>query len=539
MSDGYGNYDANDIAALHGLDKVREAFGDRSAPAKLSPLPTITVRQGELHNLATEAEHALIQANAPIYVRGSLVKPAVDDMAASRGHRTKVARLVAVTVPMLVDHLSRSATWQKYNQRKQGYVLTDPPSQVASTVLSRDGEWRLRPIVGAITSPTMRPDGSILFEAGYDQATRLVLLDPPPMPEIPRKPTKAQAASALVLLDGLLDGFPFVDAASRSVALSALITPVVRGALAVVPMHATTAPVPGSGKSYLVDLASAIAVGDRAPVISAGKTDEETEKRLASALLDGMPIISIDNVNGTIGGDTLCQYVERPAVAIRPLGVSKMIRIESRACVFATGNNIQILGDMTRRTLVCQLDPAMERPELRTFKSNPFAEIIANRSTYIAAALTIVRAYHSAGCPDQRPALASFEDWSRLVRSALVWLGRADPVETMETARAEDPELTNLSAVLTAWHDAIGFSQRTAGSVIDAANDRAPHGDRINPELFDALSEVAANQRGEIDAKRLGKYLARHKGRIVGGLRLVAATDLHAKQAMWRVIKTA
>ena len=64
-------------------------------------------------------------------------------------------------------------------------------------------------------------------------------------------------------------------------------TPVVRGAMQVAPLHAYDAPEAGSGKSYLVDLASTIATGEIAPVLAAGRNEEETEKRLASELITG------------------------------------------------------------------------------------------------------------------------------------------------------------------------------------------------------------------------------------------------------------
>ncbi len=51
-----------------------------------------------------------------------------------------------------------------------------------------------------------------------------------------------------------------------------------------------------------------------------------------------------------------------------------------------------------------------------------------------------LRAYFAAGRPNGAPRLASFEGWSDTVRSALIWLGKADPVASMELARAEDPE---------------------------------------------------------------------------------------------------
>ena len=77
--------------------------------------------------------------------------------------------------------------------------------------------------------------------------------------------------------------------------------------------------------------------------------------------------------------------------------------------------------------------------------------MLADRGSYIAAALTIVRAYLAADCPGLLPPVASFRDWSHLVRSPLVWLGRADPVDTMEAARADDPTRSNLRAIVSAY----------------------------------------------------------------------------------------
>ena len=337
-------------------------------------IPVVRVRGGILHDLATEAEFALIDAGAPFYTRGAqIVRPIVDEVDAAKGCKTKTARLTAVTADVMVDHLSRSAVWERYDRRSRRFVPIDPPRSVATTVLSRDGEWMLPPLAGVITTPTMRPDGSILSEPGWDPDTRLLLLDPPIMPLLVANPTREDALAALALIEDLLVDFPFVDDGSSSVALSALITPIVRGAMPVAPLHAMRAPSPGSGKSYLVDLASAIATGQRCPVIAAGRSGEETEKRLGAAMLAGYPLISIDNLNGCLGGDALCQLIERPRVSIRPLGRSELVTIESRATVYATGNNIQPTGDVIRRVITSSLDPNLERPELRAFKRDPFA----------------------------------------------------------------------------------------------------------------------------------------------------------------------
>jgi len=142
------------------------------------------------------------------------------------------------------------------------------------------------------------------------------------------------------------------------------------------------------------------------------------------------------------------QAIERPLIRIRPLGASDIIEIENAVTLFATGNQMRVRGDMVRRTLISDLDANRERPELRAFTANPVAMVLANRGHYVSACLMIVRAYIVAGKPERLTPIASFGDWSDLVRSALVWLGCDDPALSMEAARADDPELAQLRELL-------------------------------------------------------------------------------------------
>jgi putative DNA primase/helicase len=113
---------------------------------------------------------------------------------------------------------------------------------------------------------------------------------------------------------------------------------------------------------------------------------------------------------------------------------------------------------MVRRTLICRLDPNMERPETRQFKRNPFKDVLADRGKYIGAAMTIARAYLAAGEPGVDAAtLASFENWSRFVQRPLIWLGRADPAKSIENISGDDPEQNTLRMVLIAWHAAVAI----------------------------------------------------------------------------------
>ena len=497
--------------------------------------PLIRITAGEIAPIATQAEGILIDAGVPLYQRaGTLVRPIIETVDASHGRTTQIAQLKVLDNTYMRDLLCRHTNWQRYDARKSDWVRADPPLAIAATILARAGDWKVPAIAGVISTPTMRPDGSLLIEPGFDAATRLLLVAPPPMPPIPERPTRDDALAALARLEELLPEFPFVDDSAKAVALSAMITPVVRGAFPVAPMHVARAPTSGSGKSYLWDIVAAIVIGQPMPVMAAGRTEEETEKRLGAALVAAQPLISIDNVNGELGGDALCQVIERPNLKIRILGKTEQVQIEARGTsTFASGNNIVIVGDVCRRVITTTLDPQLERPELREFRSNPVATVLADRGAYIAAALTVCRAYVVAGRPAPARKLASFEGWSDTVRSALIWLGKADCVQSMETAREEDPEHSELSALLMAWSEAIGIGydhRLTLAKVIEIATETEPagypKGTPKHPELLAAIQAVATQRRTQqTDAKTLGRWMQCRRVRVVNGMRFANVSN--------------
>lgn len=348
---------------------------------------------------------------------GEIVMPVVDEVATFKGRRTRVVRLKPVGVDLMRYELSQVVNWVKFDGRSKTQIPCDPPLETAKAILACAEQFPR--LAGVITTPTLRPDGSLLSSEGYDEATGLLLFDPPLLPEIPENPTREDALEQLKLLEELLDEFPFVDAAAQSVAVSGLMTAVLRGAMQVAPLHAATAPTPGSGKSYWIDLAAVIATNEVAPVMAIGRTEEETEKRLAADLLGAQAIISLDNVNGDLGGDFLCQCIERPRIKLRILGRSENREIENRVSLFANGNNIKLVGDINRRVILCSMDASQsdkltivekERPELRKFLRNPVDMVRADRGKYIAAPIIITRAYRAANDPADCKPLASFGD---------------------------------------------------------------------------------------------------------------------------------
>jgi putative DNA primase/helicase len=230
---------------------------------------------------------------------------------------------------------------------------------------------------------------------GYDTASGVLCKpDGQDFPQVPQHPSRDDALAALAEVDDLIATFPFTALADRSVALSAILTALDRRAMTTAPLHAFTAPAPGSGKSLLVDIAATLATGQLAPVISQGHGEEELEKRLGAALLAGDAIISIDNCEYPLTSSLLCQALTQQRLNIRLLGQSRHVEVPINAAIFATGNNLTVAGDLTRRVLLCSIDPHCERPELRQFDIDVIETILANRGALITAALTVLRAWH-------------------------------------------------------------------------------------------------------------------------------------------------
>ena len=182
-----------------------------------------------------------------------------------------------------------------------------------------------------------------------------------------------------------------------------------------------------------MDIASILATGHEAGVTAQGETREEAEKRLSTLLMRGDPIIALDNCEGPLEGVVFNQALTQQWANLRILGQSKAIRARCASLITATGNNLVIKGDLTRRSVVCRLDPKVERPELRQFTYDPIADAKDNRGELVAAALTILRAYHVAGRPNRPPRLQSFEQWSD------IGARRADVARRRRSGRNDGP----------------------------------------------------------------------------------------------------
>jgi hypothetical protein len=508
------------------------AMGAGATPGR--PWPQIQIKPGELPRVVNEAEDALLLLGREIYQRGGLVvRPVLKSVQSAVGE-IEAWQLIEMTRPHLVETLCCAAQFSQFDRRARKWTTVDAPDKVADSYLNRRGRWKLPRLAGIVSTPFLRRDGSVCQTPGYDVTSELLFkVGQQSFPPIPQFPSPADAIGALGLLEQLIDSFPFVTAADRSVALSALLTILDRRSMATAPLHGFSSPTAGTGKSLLVDLAAILATGRAMPVIAQGRSEEELEKRLGAALLAGDTAISLDNCDHTLESAFLCQVLTQPVLNIRLLGRSKNVETPINAMIFATGNNLVIGGDAIRRTLMCTMDAGVERPELRTFTKNILEVAKANRGELVVAALTVLRAWHAfkaAGKSLNLPAFGSFGDWSARIREPLVWLDKIDPCETLAEIRDNDPHRGELIAVIMQWKQHLILDQKyTVQELIGRA---------VNvPDFHNALVAVAmARTGGMISNASLGRWLKRVQKQIVNGLTLLQDGNAHG-YPQWKLTR--
>ncbi|HEY5225381.1 MAG TPA: hypothetical protein VIJ06_01190, partial [Methylovirgula sp.] len=419
-------------------------------------------------------QSALVKASiAPLYQMGSrLIHPyrsGQDETESGDPVKRADGSLVVgdVSALRLLEYINQSIDLRKTKKVKVGnrtefrYDRIVPPVRIASHVLARPDKWTFRTLRGVIEAPTLRQDGSLLVDEGYDSASGLLFdANGYEFPPIKESPTHAEAEAALEFFKLPFKDFPFVieddgQSPSRSVALSAALTILVRRTLRSAPAHATTAPIMATGKSLLLNSVSMIGTGRQPAVMSQGRDSEEDEKRFLSVLMKNDPMVVIDNIVRPVEGEALCSILTESSWQCRRLGTNETVTVPTNCLVTMSGNNLSFRGDMTTRALLCRMDAGVERPEDREFDIDLKTWIPENRGRLVAAGLTILRAFVVAGRPglDTFRPFGRFEDWSNLVRGALVWLGEADPCRTREAVIADDSDRDALGRLLDAMAD--------------------------------------------------------------------------------------
>jgi hypothetical protein len=431
-----------------------------------------------------------------------------------------------------------------------------PPLDVVRNILARSpSDWGLPKLQGVIDSPTLRADGTILKQPGYDPSSGL-FLDPPAnlhRISIAEAPSPSDRRRSLGLIQDVLADFPFVDDRSHANAFAALLTATCRQAIpGATPLALIDATTPGTGKTLLAEVISLVATGRPADLFTAPRAPDEWRKQLTSLLRQGCAIVVIDNLATRLDSPELCKVLTAETHCDRLLGTSQIIALPVRCSWLATGNNLQLGGDMLRRCYWIRMDPQCSEPFRRgNFRHPNLKEyVLSRRPDLLSAVLTLGRAWFAAGKPRPRmPPLGSFEHWSTVIGGMLQFAGIEGFLENaQELCDQADTETGAWERFLGALNVVFGREPFTVAQLWQRLNGTS------NSELYEAQATVDNSDRiraalpneltGSLEQEglfrqRMGLAFRAIAGRRFGRTQVrveKCAADAHNKVARWRVV---
>jgi hypothetical protein len=452
-------------AGLKGIQGARHVIKDTAEPGV---------------ELITELAGFLAEDDLDLFVRGGQLV---------RLGAGQIQELSSISVHEHLESTVRVQTWVARGKDGAEPKLLPPPRDWAEKLWARRDWPGMRELKGITDVPYMRPDGCVISMPGWDDVTGLYYQPRAGLKvKVPERPTKAQGREALEKLAELVADFPFASKRDRMGAIAFTLTLAGRAAIeGPTPLFAFDGNGPGAGKNLLVRVLGYAAGLNIVSPTTWPKTEEELEKRLAAALMIGERLMVLDECARTLQSESVRVITTERYYQARKLGQSDVRMLPSSMVCSVIGNNLTPGMDMPRRMAYIRLEAGID-PTARTGFRYPDIEGQAKRGEYLAAALTVLRAYVCADRPHiELPNLGSYAAWGGLVRAAIVWLGATDPLEGLERELREDSETETsdqeILLVLHKWSEGKPFTARDVMRTDDL---------EVREAMVDAMPEVSA-----------------------------------------------
>ncbi|OAI30552.1 hypothetical protein A1351_08605 [Methylosinus sp. R-45379] len=441
----------------------------------------------------------------------------------------------------------------------------DCPRNIASDLLVYRGH--ATPKLERFTrSPAFSSDGKLVVEAGYHEEAKVYYAPTPGfvIPPISFNPTDEEIKLAVdLILDNVFHDFPFDDdedpvtgkerggASSRAHALALLLLTFMRDMIpGPTPIHLITKPLPGTGASLLVEALTTIPLGS--PVASkVEKPEEEENKEMFAFLRRAGQLYWKDNIQRKLQGSTLATAATNKTFSGRILGASEDLELPVRCVFVASGNNVSLADEISRRCVIIRLDAKRDPKKGRTFKHARLQKWVEdNRAELVAACLTIIQGWISRGMPRWKgEPLASYTAYGEIMGGVLdvaglggAFLGNLDLAQ--DGANPERDAETAFAAVM--WKEYGGAVWSAGGKTQDGNSSRDVPLSLINQ------NEIGITLYGpddEAKTKSLSSWLAKHVGGVWTILdkdgktpievRLARVRDTHTKQWFYHLAKVA
>jgi hypothetical protein len=405
----------------------------------------------------------------------------------------------------------------------------------------------LRVLRGVTHTPVVRPDGSVLYEPGYDSSTGLLYLPDIGLevPPVPDRPTREQIREAKALFLTLTDEFPFVTPDHRAAWIAFTFTPLLRPLIKPpYPLELITAPQRGSGKGFLAKIQRGLHGGVFRS--SFPKDADEQRKAIRAILLTTTaPYVQWDNIRGVFRSSVMEGLLTSAEWDDRNLGVLKNLDLRNDRVWIVTANNATLGGDLSRRSLTVKIDAKSPAPHRRTgFKIHPPTYVAEHRGELLAAMLTLARGWVLDGRQAKEITSDDYMLWLSNLGGFLDWMefpGHLDGAADV-TPSEDDAEWGEW---LAAHHDAFGDEPATVAQIVEQLRKgsmTSRPGEGIDPthlpgELADRWAKTSATKVDESAfGKKLGWWYRNRVDQYADGWK-VERVEINKATIGWKVVK--
>ncbi|MBT9557886.1 MAG: DNA primase [Myxococcales bacterium] len=408
----------------------------------------IEVHRGKLHKTVEQIDAVLAAYATNVYRRGRQPVEVFLDEGTYR-----FATISSEFYSSLVSRFCHFERFDGLDENDQPEWVTIDPPRPAVTAHHTANANSLRPLIGVADTPIVRRDGAIVSTPGYDPATRYLYAPSCPIPDVPLLPTRAQAEAATAELLDLVSTFTVLEDVDTSAILAAIITPLVRSACDIVPLFWCDGHTSESGKGEIPRIASVLRTGANAAETTYSLDDERNRRDLLARAYGGDPVVIWDNLpnGGQVGSTWLCTWVTATDLSMRTMYEDNDTKFPHSSTYYLSGNNCRLKEDLSTRCVRARLD-GLPNPA----KGAPSARARERRGHYVNCVLTLIRAWMTSGDTVELKFRTRFSDWDRMVRSALIWIGLADPLGNIESIKDSDAPRRARGDFIRAWHAVYG-----------------------------------------------------------------------------------
>jgi hypothetical protein len=490
-------------------------------------LPTILGNMRQLRDVTADALAAVKARDDPptVFQRGGVLTR----LKVNAG--TGAPQLEALGGAALRGVLARVADWKKGKDAKHGTSYEDdaPPLEVVQDLANLPAWEGIHVIEALAECPVFSRTGELVAAPGFHAGARLWLQPAPGLdvPPVSPRPTREEVDEARAwLLVELYGDFPFADKASPAHALAALLLPFVRLMIdGPTPLHLFDAPTEGTGKTLLADCVFVVNTGRESEATPEPK-EEEWRKLILALLMEGPPVILLDNLNHTLDSGALASALTSVTCKGRVLGVSKTAAVPNLATWIASGNNTRLSRELIRRTLWCRIDAAMDSPSERKNFRHPnllrWAKV--NRGRLVWAALTVCQAWVAAGRPAGKHKLGKFESWAEAMGGILDVAGVPGLLANADAFRKARADIAGeWRTFVQKWWDRHNTSPVGVAELFVLAQE------------YSLLDSVLGDGKDRSQRTRLGTALVRMVDRVFGNLQIVSAGDDHSTCRLYKL----